>query len=587
MRSANRLSRWRVVTAALILVVLFSGLLGFNLYDDYRRDVRQARDQSTHLAGLIEAHTRLLFGELDHDLKMLANDVRALSTTSGISAEQFEALGRRHLSSLKAVGITWIRPADGAQGDDAVQVLGTVMAAPGTAKSLDVYTAHLDAARGFYVGNPRTDATTGIWFLPVSRRVEAGDGRFLGVLVASVPEPAVRQFYQHLPVGPRGSAMLLRDDGVVLAQHPYNAQLVGKPTAKGPLFAVHVPKRAVGDFRAKSILDGVDRFVAYRKLADLPFVAVAAIAADDAFTDYAGALWPIVAAWLLLVVAALAGLFVFSRMEGTRSVADAARAAARAKADQVARHLQTVQDSLTQAVLTFDAAGRIESANGGAERLLGLSRQELIGRSVMSYVRMGEGSNETQLDALKSATSAREATCLTRDRQAMPVELRAARVATDGEPRYVVSLTDTTERQEAARQLQIKDTRFRAIFDSATQGMTLLRPDGIVLEANAALLERTGIPRNLLVGKPAWDAPWWRLVPDGGAWVREAARKAAAGLPVSHVFAAVDRTGKKVHVDYSMKPIRNPDGEVTYLLVEARDVTDHISAGAARGTAAD
>jgi PAS domain S-box-containing protein len=280
--------------------------------------------------------------------------------------------------------------------------------------------------------------------------------------------------------------------------------------------------------------------------------------------------------WGGLVLALVALLYGFLRLDRLRGVLEAGRAAAIEQATRSAQRLDVTLDAVAEAILTIGIDGRIEHANAWAMRLLDLPREEIVGRSIMSFLRLGHAPDPAQLDELLASTAVREATALARGRQAVPVEVRTSRIAADGRRLHLVTLVDLSERQEAARQVAIMDSRFRAIFDSATQAMTLLRPDGIVLEANAALLVRTGIARNLLIGRPAWEAPWWRLLPDGPDWVRAAARKAAAGEAVGNVFVAPDRTGRQVHIDYSMKPIRSPEGEVVYLLVEARDITDHV-----------
>lgn len=584
-RAAWARPRYIATAIALYVVLTFSALLGFELYEDYTRLVDRARLGSAQRATALEGYVRLYFGSLDRDLRLFADEIRRHGDPASISHDEFRGLVQRSRFGAGEAHIAWARPLAAKGGDkDRIAVIGDLPPALGDPDALDVYTAQREGSGSFYIGIPRNLAASNEWVIVVSRRVEDSKGEFCGALIVTIPEAGLRGVYGALQVGNNGGVTLLRSDGLVLTRHPFSPQFLGMSVQAGPIIASPTP---VGTVRTRAMLDRIDRFISYRKLPDLPLVAIVGIAADDALGDYTkDALLHGLASFTAMTTL-LGLLYGFLRRDTQYGVAEAARSEALHLVTRTARQLQVTLDSLAEAVFAFDDSGRIQNANASAAKLFNFPREQMTGRSILSFLRLGDAPDLAQLDELVATTGVCEATGLGHDRRAFPVELRINRVGTDGRQLHVVSVTDVSERREATRQIEIRESRFHAIFDSATQAITLLRPDGVMLEANAALLERTGVPRELFVGKPVWDAPWWRLVPGGPDWVRGAARRAAAGEVIGHVFVAVDRTGKQVHIDYSMKPIRNTEGEVIYLLVEARDVTDYVKVASQRGDASD
>ncbi|MCW5747637.1 MAG: PAS domain S-box protein [Alphaproteobacteria bacterium] len=560
-----------------ILVVVVSGTLGWNLYADYRRGVLQAQETSANLADAFAVYASLFFKRTDADLRGLARDLEPRAAQGPMTAAEFQQVTARRLPRDGSVRFAWIRPSDGPTGNEGrrTEVVGFLPSGMPNVEAADVYAGQVAGDVGLVVGSSRRDAASGEWFLLLSRRVNDADGRFRGTLVASIPDVDLYAFYKSMQAGRSGAAILARTDGLILARHPFSPQVLGTSLAQAPLFAEHLPRAPAGTFRAVTQTDSVERFVSYRQLQGLPLVVAVGVATSDALADFFETVWLYAALWIVLVVATIAALWVFLKSDAMRGLAEMARAKALDRMRQIARRLRVTQDTLAEAIVTFDATGRLEGANRAARQTFGFSRGDLGDRPFWQLVRStGRSGADPMAGLVASAGTVSEVVAVRGDGSAFPAELRVSAFELDGRQLYTASLIDLSERREAVRQAQINESRFRAVFDASSQGMTLLRPDGVIFEVNAPLLTRTGVPRDMLVGKPAWEAPWWRLLPDGAAWLREAVRTAAAGELVQKVFATIDRTGRSVKVDYILQPIRNRDGEIVYLLAEARDVTD-------------
>ncbi len=147
-------------------------------------------------------------------------------------------------------------------------------------------------------------------------------------------------------------------------------------------------------------------------------------------------------------------------------------------------------------------------------------------------------------------------------------EVMAAREA-------MASRQEELERQVAQRTaaLAAAEARFRAIFDAQFEFIGLLSPDGTTLEANRAALEAGGLNREDVVGRPFWEMTWWP--PGERDWLPAAVAAAAAGKFVRREAEAIGAGGRRIRIDFSLKPVRDPvTGTVDLIIPEGRDVTE-------------
>ncbi|NMB80095.1 MAG: PAS domain S-box protein, partial [Methanomicrobiales archaeon] len=131
----------------------------------------------------------------------------------------------------------------------------------------------------------------------------------------------------------------------------------------------------------------------------------------------------------------------------------------------------------------------------------------------------------------------------------------------------------TRELARANSELKKSEEKFRAIFNSTYQFTGLLTPDGILIEANETALLFVGVPREQVVNRPFWETPWWRGDPDRVRRLKDAVTRAAAGEFVRYEETLQGTGTSALHVDFSLKPVRDADGAVRLLIPEARDIT--------------
>lgn len=118
------------------------------------------------------------------------------------------------------------------------------------------------------------------------------------------------------------------------------------------------------------------------------------------------------------------------------------------------------------------------------------------------------------------------------------------------------------------------EIRFKSIFNNAYQFIGLLKPDGTLIEANQTALDFAGVTIAEIRGMKFWDTPWWSISDEVKNQMREAIEAAASGEFVRYDVDNQGADGTVLTVDFSLRPIKDENGNVIYLVPEGRDISD-------------
>ncbi|MBY0380466.1 MAG: sensor domain-containing diguanylate cyclase [Xanthobacteraceae bacterium] len=143
----------------------------------------------------------------------------------------------------------------------------------------DYFVAHHDAAYdiGLFVSRPghsrqRGDART----ISVSRRISKPDGSFGGLVSGSIKIKYFEGLFDKVSMGPQGSIVLLRSDGVLVAHNRAIVADSGADWRSAPAL-VPLSQKARGSIVSDRSMDGVPRLYAFQKIGDLPLVIVVGV----------------------------------------------------------------------------------------------------------------------------------------------------------------------------------------------------------------------------------------------------------------------------------------------------------------------
>jgi PAS domain S-box-containing protein len=145
----------------------------------------------------------------------------------------------------------------------------------------------------------------------------------------------------------------------------------------------------------------------------------------------------------------------------------------------------------------------------------------------------------------------------------------------EGKVMYLIAESrDISKLKESQTALQIKEERFAAIFNHTFQFIGLMTPDGILIEVNEAALQFFKMNLEQVIGKTYWDDSW-SFSTEVKEKLKLCIAKAAAGEFIRHEWEYTHYiTGLKYVFDFSLKPVYNREGNIIYLIPEARDITE-------------
>lgn len=141
-------------------------------------------------------------------------------------------------------------------------------------------------SRDLHIGKPIRSRSSGVWILPVSRRLEHPDGSFAGVALGTIRIDYFASLYDSFDVGKEGVVLLLRDDGTLIYRRPFNEKMIGSSIAKGPVYRMYKSSGPVGTAMLRAQIDGIVRLYSYRHLESLPLIVATAQSKKDILSEW-------------------------------------------------------------------------------------------------------------------------------------------------------------------------------------------------------------------------------------------------------------------------------------------------------------
>ena len=466
---------------------------------DEREAMQRAQRDTGNLAHIIAEQTTRAIAGTDRILNYVAYDLYRLG---GQSALLREALRNATQDSGLLLQLAY---ADG--NGDLVQT--SVEDAPARVNLADRehFRVHKEGTvQGLFISRPVFGRASGKWSIQLSRKVTAPDGRFGGMIVASLDPFYFSRIFDDLDVGRQGIVAIFGRDGFLRARSVMNETIIGQDVSESALFKASRTSPQ-GFLRSVSTVDGVARLSSFRRLDSYPLV----VSAGFAEAEFLAETWARQRIYRTGASAATALLLAMALLVTWQS---RAQGRAHAALDETAGKLRASKARLRDIAETasdwfweMDAALRVTDVSGAADgsvrdpgRLLGHRCDEIALRQPGDEAHWAEFRR-----------------CLDERRPFRDFDFAvrgpdgAVRIwSISGKPvlgddgafaGYRGSGADVTERRRAERSLADSEQRYRAMFAAVGQPIVVTDQRAVITGFNPAAEALFGYREDEVVGR--------------------------------------------------------------------------------------
>lgn len=364
----------------LLLVLILAATLGLIgtgtarfLRIDREETIKHYERITSDTTRLLEEHARRTIHSADLILLQALRMIRERGGVGAIGSGSDWADFGELAQHLPEQGVLWIYDADGRAR------LGTPVfpTPPLTVAERDYFQAVKTRGEPFHIGPTIRGKTTGKVFFTVNRPILDEQGRFLGMVQAAIDTAYFTKLYDLLDGSLDPLTGIYRLEGGIVVRRPGMETHLGADVSRGPVFQSLLARAPTGNYESVSPLDGTVRIAAYRRIADLPLVAIAGVSKTAALAEWRArtvrAIWLNLGALGVLIVLGVLTWSSLRRQERTRTLAEAALLTAQAserraclagrQAEQAQQRLYEAIECLPDGFALFDAEDRLVLCN--------------------------------------------------------------------------------------------------------------------------------------------------------------------------------------------------------------------------------
>jgi diguanylate cyclase (GGDEF)-like protein/PAS domain S-box-containing protein len=464
----------------------------------------------------LQATERALIGSETHNVENIVasferstlRTIKDADRVTRLVKHEFEQYGKLDLASLVRMGLledggmVVVTVAD-AQGN---VIARSQPSAPFNVVDREYFRLHAEFDSGrLDISKPIVSRVSGKPMIVLSRRMNHSDGSFAGVAWVVVNPGYFVQFYDDSDLGQRGSLGFLGLDGVFRARRVGGATTSVSDGSEAELLAL-AGTHPIGHYDERSNMDHVRRIVAYRKLADYPFIVTAAEATDEALADF----YQNRSIYLAIAAAATAVIVVFFAVITVLAMRLQRH---RAELKIQRRFLVNIVDNLPEGIAVRSMRpgtyGQYVLWNESSALAFGISSEDALGKTMQEVVPMANVTQVVELDRQLLASPMVQDVLQVRDLPGKGRRLfrliRAPLFDAEGQVEYIVtSAMDITEEHARTAQLQLASK----VFETTADAIVISDADDRVVMVNGAFSKLTGYDAHEIVGKILAESPF-------------------------------------------------------------------------------
>ena len=275
-RRARALTKGIVAVGGVVILVMWAVVVG-SIITARQAAIERVHSEGRNLAIAFEDEAAHILDGIARGMELVAGRLRSERGRFDLYAWSSGA----PLLAWGTVQATFI-------GSDGKVISSTVEphAAPIDLGDREHFRVHLeDKSLGLFIGKSVSGRLWRQPIIPITRRVDAEDGTFLGVLVFMIGPGSLASLHQSMDLGPHDVVTLTGLDDVIRARFsrdsPDGIDGTGMSIAGGARPAV-TPENAQGSYTRTSVVDGIPRLFSYRLVGTYPLVVTVGLDLDAA-----------------------------------------------------------------------------------------------------------------------------------------------------------------------------------------------------------------------------------------------------------------------------------------------------------------
>jgi signal transduction histidine kinase len=256
-----------------IILSLFVWIASYNFVaHEEKQQFDEAAGQAHRIAVFFERHVVGIFQYGDAYLKLVRREYLRNYDIGEIEALMKEVPLNKSIASHITIMDETGRP---------LLVSGHKIKPGVTAKDRDYFKFQQNASGDeLMVSRLHMGRNSGKLIIRLVRRYEKPNGDFGGVIFLALEASHVTEFFNTMQIGPKSSATLVGTDKYVRSRSSYGSKGPGQNISKSQIWD-RLAESPQGLYLQTSVVDGVTRYYAYRRVPDFPLIVAIGLSVDD------------------------------------------------------------------------------------------------------------------------------------------------------------------------------------------------------------------------------------------------------------------------------------------------------------------
>lgn len=552
------------IIAAFVLICATWMWASFLATQEKERKLSESAEQAKRIAVFFERHSQDFFNYGDAYLKMIRNEYVRNYNLADIRLLMQEVPLNKSIASHVTI-----------MDETGAPILNSgYRINPGsTAKGRDYFLYQKDSKGDqLLVSLPHRGQNSGKLIIRIVRRFNKPNGEFGGVIFVALEASEVTQFFQAMNLGPNSSATLVGTDKIIRARSSYGRLGPGQDISESILWK-YLDQSPTGLYQQISVVDGIPRNYAYRRLSDYPLLAVIGVSIDDIAMTTWQTQQQVYLGALLLTILIITTVFLMLREIKTNE-----------KLSISENRIRTIVETVLEGIISIDEKGFIEMFNSGAQDMFGYERDEIAGQHISLLI---HGFSRDEVDRYIqdflitgkfhfSGYDYSEVSVKSKDGTIFPIELSIGEMRREKQRIFVGTMRDISDKKQAETVMYEIRERARVTLQSIGDAVISADAEGRVDFLNSIAEKLTGWSLEEARGRLLNEVFSISHEQSGEKtrlpverWLNEGEIESLSDHTV-----LTSRSGEKYAIEDSAAPIRSDDGKILGVVLVFKDVTE-------------